>query len=263
MVARESCQVSQPRWGAKGREVKAQAILQTLRHFSSMDFAKTIWLDIGCGNGEIAATIAPHVKNIIAVDREPWSCWKIFVDHHDNLNFIDGHVEKLPLKSESVDFVICNQVYEHVNSQVLLFGEMCRVVKPGGYGYFAGPNLLFPIEPHIFWPFVHWLPRNVSLKIMSFLGFKGVFDAYSSTYWKLKKQLNDFDVENAIPYIIKNPEYYSRFGFLWKIISKIPCCLLSFFSFLSPGLIFVLKKDTCQKDVNENSLKNYFLIEED
>jgi len=38
--------------------------------------------------------------------------------------------------------------------------EIARVTAPGGCGFHVYPGKLRPIEPHLFMPFVHWLPKN-------------------------------------------------------------------------------------------------------
>lgn len=227
---------------AKGREIKAQAILRTVAHFVTPSLRETTWLDIGCGNGGIAATLAPHVKSITGVDPEPWVEWADFQKHHLNLHFLTESVEELSCPTASVDIVVCNQVYEHVPNPQLLIAQIARVLKPGGHCYFAGPNLLFPIEPHVLWPCVHWLPRPTAVKLLHFCGSKGILDAYSTDYWTLKKWLRAFDITNAVPYILKNPSIYGRESWGWRLLAWIPAPLLSALTPLSPTFVFILQK---------------------
>ena len=196
-----SKQSNEPRWGAKNRDIKAQAILQTVSHFITVPLAQTTWLDIGCGSGGIAATIASQVKSIVGIDPDSWPRWAQFQRIHSNLQLLNESVDNLSYPDNSVDVIVCNQVYEHVSNQLYLIAEIYRILKPGGYCYFAGPNLLFPIEPHVFWPFVHWLPRQFAIKFMQVFGSKGILDARSTDYWTLKKRLQHFEIHNAIPYI--------------------------------------------------------------
>ena len=72
----------------------------------------------------------------------------------------------------------------------------------GGIAYFAGPNLLFPIEPHVFWPFVHWLPRGLAVRLMRALGSRKVLDANSASWWRLHAWFDGFEVSNALPYFM-------------------------------------------------------------
>jgi len=232
---------------ARGREAKAQAILKTIEHFVSFPLSQTLWLDIGCGNGGIAAQIAPQVKFITGIDPAPWPDWTDFQSTHSNLQLLSETIETLSGAENSMDIILRNQVYEHVPNPQYLIEEIYRMLKPGGYCYFAGPNLLFPIEPHVFWPLVHWLPRPVAVKLMQICGSKQVLDAESTTYWTLKQWLHRFEVTNAVPFIIKHPEIYGRDSWLkpfwlWQLLSYVPTSLLQAGTWLSPGLVFILKK---------------------
>lgn len=232
---------------ATGREAKARAILTTIEHFISDPLLQTTWLDIGCGNGGIAAQIAPQVKSVLGIDPQPWADWSEFHNAHHNLQFLPQPIESLSCADNSIDIILCNQVYEHVLNPQDLIAEIYRILKPGGYCYFAGPNLLFPIEPHVFWPFVHWLPRTVAVKLMRACGSKGVLDAYSTTYWTLTNWLQRFEITNAVPFILKHPELYGRSSWLkpfwlWRLLSYVPTFLLQALTWLSPGFVFILRK---------------------
>lgn len=52
-----------------------------------------------------------------------------------------GDIQKLPLKSESVDGIICNSVLEHVFEPQIAVREIYRILKPGGCGFFHVPFL--------------------------------------------------------------------------------------------------------------------------
>jgi len=231
-----------PKWGGENRDKKARAILQTITHFTGILPAKTKWLDLGCGSGGIAAGVAPYVEYVLGVDPEAWSRWSNYQELYDNLQFQNKSIESLALDDNSFDVIICNQVYEHISDPQYLIGEIFRILRPGGYCYFAGPNLLFPIEPHVFWPFVHWLPRNFALRVLRVCRSSSVLDAYSTNYWTLKKWLESFQVNDAVRYILKNPANYCRSGLFWQSLSYIPGRLLDMMAWLSPGFVFILRK---------------------
>ncbi|MDY0044901.1 MAG: class I SAM-dependent methyltransferase [Syntrophales bacterium] len=233
-----------PRWDAKNRDNKGHAILQTVSHFIQRPLKETEWLDIGCGNGIIAATIAPSVKFITGADPGAWPIWDTLQKKQANIRFLHEPIEKLTCHENKIDIVICNQVYEHVADPQYLIQEIKRVLKPGGYCYFAGPNLFFPIEPHVFWPFIHWLPRNFAVKLMRKFGSKGILDAWSTDYWTLIRWLDAFEIINAVPYILKNPKKYNRTGLFWKALSLMPNWLLNKLTWVSPTFVFILKKPT-------------------
>lgn len=233
---------SSPRWGALNREKKAVKIMRVISEMSSINFNETNWLDIGCGSGGIAAHISPYIKSMTGIDPEPWERWDEYRKSQKNLTFLNESIDSLSCKDNSFDVIICNQVYEHVPDPVLLINEIHRMLKPGGVCYFAGPNLLFPIEPHVFWPFIHWLPRDIAVKLMKRLGSKKVLDAYSTDYWHLKKWLRSFTVKNAIPFIIKDTLRHKNNLVLPRWVDLISELLIEKMTFISPGFIFLIEK---------------------
>lgn len=231
-----------PPWGTQGRDLKASRILKVMKHFTSTPVEMTTWVDLGCGSGGIAAALAPHVKHITGIDPESWPYWQEYSKRQLNLSFVRQPVEQLAIPHESVDVVVCNQVYEHVPDPQFLIQQIYRVLKPGGYCYFAGPNLIFPIEPHVFWPFVHWLPRRFAVNVMRMLGARKVVDANSVSYWTLRKWLAAFEVRNALPDIIAAPGKFGFHGRLYRALSWIPRRFIENLTWLSPGFVFVLRK---------------------
>lgn len=236
-----------PRWGGEGRERKADAIWRTLQYFAGPTISLGHWLDIGCGSGGIAACLAPRVSRITGIDPEPWERWADWTRACANLSFFQGSYadEALHVASASMDVVICNQVYEHVANPLALVAFIQRVLKPGGVCYFAGPNLLFPIEPHVFWPFVHWLPRDLARCVMRVMGSRRAdeLDAYSTHFWRLKSWFQSgFVITNAVPFITRVVLPAQNRGLPWRALACLPAWLLDLGTPLSPGLVFVLKK---------------------
>lgn len=234
-----------PRWGQEGRDRKAEAILATLEFHCQRDLKRGIWLDIGCGSGGVAATLAAHVEKVVGVDPEAWARWETFREQHANLDFHTGSYRDLEnlLTLGSVDVVVCNQVYEHVDDPLALLRAIHQVMKPDGVCYFAGPNLLWPIEPHVFWPFVHWLPRAFAQRGMRFFGSHHAeeLDAWSWSYWRLTRAFRDmgFAFKVAIGERI-HVQAASGSSALLRAIAHIPRPGLSAVAPMAPGFIFVL-----------------------
>lgn len=57
-------------------------------------------------------------------------------------------------------FIFTHYVLEHVADIDAVTAEIGRLTAPGGCGFHVYPGKLRPIEPHLFMPFVHWLPKN-------------------------------------------------------------------------------------------------------
>lgn len=236
-----------PKWGNQNRELKAKQIYYTINLYLGTNSLNSMWLDVGCGSGKIAAEIASHVKEIHGVDPQPWEQWNTLRSEKKNLHFHHGTLSDLSSTLSKMDVIICNQVYEHTQNPKVLIEQIEKLLKPEGIVYFAGPNLLFPIEPHIYWPFVHWLPRRMAIRIMSALGSRNThnLDAYSTHYWKLHAWLKPhFQVSNALPILITQviPILYAD---RWqaKLLKFLPNIFVSAFTPFSPGFVFILEKN--------------------
>lgn len=256
VLGMSECMTPTPRWGSEGRDRKAAAIWLTMVRHCGEDIASGTWLDVGCGSGGIAATLASRVNRIIGVDPEPWEEWHIATATHENLSFhasVFDEVE-LPVACGSIDVVVCNQVYEHVNNPIALLRNIHSVLKPGGFCYFAGPNLLWPIEPHVYWPFVHWLPRPSAQRFMRMLGSKQAddLDAFSVSYWRLRAwfKVTDFRYEDAVPARLAAGLTLGGHNHLAKLTDKLPNGLLLAIAPFYPGFVFLLRRP-------DNSIKTF------
>lgn len=91
-----------------------------------------------------------------------------------------GDARQLPHKDNSFDLVFSNSVIEHVGNaeDQLKFARECERV--GKEIYIQTPNRWFPIEPHIFAFFIHWLPKPIHKKL-SFLSILSILNAFNVT----------------------------------------------------------------------------------
>lgn len=233
---------SDPHWGSDNRERKAKNILQCLTLLTDLNLKALICVDIGCGSGGICANMAPSFKQMYGVDPEPWERWQEHTSEFPTLSFLGESIENLSLLDDSVDVVICNQVYEHVPSPAVLIAQIFRILRPGGICYFAGPNLLYPIEPHVHWPFIHWIPRRLALAILRSLAPDKVLDANSTTYWQLRRWLGRFTIVDAVPQLVKYRAESTDGRNIWRIFHFVPLWFLKALGFLSPGFVFLITK---------------------
>lgn len=237
-----------PRWGNHARDYKARAIWRTLeRHCGSAIFDGA-WLDVGCGSGGIASTLSAKVRYVTGVDPEPWEAWNEARALHSNLSFVTGTFdgEIPPVPDVSFDIAVCNQVYEHVGDPVALLRNIHRALVPGGVCYFAGPNLLWPIEPHVFWPFVHWLPRSMAHRVMRWLGSRRAheLDAYSVAYCRLVSwfQAAGFAYENAVVTRLFAGLDEAPGARIAAAMQRVPQWMVGALAPLAPGFVFILRR---------------------
>ncbi len=95
-----------------------------------------------------------HVRPHITIVNMPRA--REAFDEHFTCVFADGRA--LPFADHSFDIVFSNSVIEHVGdgeSQRQFAEEITRV----GRAYWVQtPNRMFPVEPHLLTPFLHFLP---------------------------------------------------------------------------------------------------------
>jgi SAM-dependent methyltransferase len=204
------------------------------------------WVDIGCGNGGISAALADRAGKIVGIDPESWPEWAQMAADRPNLEFREARFDMANevLPARTFDVAVCNQVYEHVRDPKQLLQNIYRVLRPGGVCYFAGPNLLWPVEPHVFWPFVHWLPRRLAQRMMRACGSRrsAELDAYSATYWTLRRWFRDsgFDTRPALRARIAAELELRNFPALAAAMRHAPRWLIGLLTPISPGFVFVL-----------------------
>lgn len=100
-------------------------------------------LDVGCEAGYISLRLMERGAKVVAFD-VCLPALKKFKKKLEKINrdinpFI-GMVQKLPLKDECVDYVVCSEVIEHAPYLDLSISEMSRVLKKGGKLIITFPN---------------------------------------------------------------------------------------------------------------------------
>lgn len=83
-----------------------------------------------------------------------------------NMTAVVGDGTRLPFNDQEFDIVFSNSVIEHVGTlenQRALAQEVHRV---GRSHWVQTPAYEFPVEPHYFTPFVHWLPKRVQRPLL-------------------------------------------------------------------------------------------------
>ncbi|MBL7068833.1 MAG: methyltransferase domain-containing protein [Candidatus Omnitrophica bacterium] len=82
------------------------------------------------------------------------------------IKWVTSDARHLPLDDSSFDIAFCNSLIEHLGdweSQLKAANEIKRVAP----NYFVEtPDKRFPIDPHLFTPFVHWFPKSVQRLII-------------------------------------------------------------------------------------------------
>lgn len=98
------------------------------------------FLEIGLGTGESFGMVKGKFDYAYGMDISEGMVRKTHVKLHKNLNLFVGDGCNLALKSNSFDFIVCQDVLEHVPSQEKLIREICRILKPEGIAIITTPN---------------------------------------------------------------------------------------------------------------------------
>jgi ubiquinone/menaquinone biosynthesis C-methylase UbiE len=97
--------------------------------------------EICCGRGEAVHLLRGYSASIIGVDISLAMLERARAEHgdRDDLLLLQGDATRLPLKDASVDAVVMLGGVHHIVDRRALFGEIARVLKPGGHFYFREP----------------------------------------------------------------------------------------------------------------------------
>ncbi len=228
----------------ENRRGKAEKITHVLGNHCSLPLDEFTCLDLGCSNGLITLEIAPLFRQVVGLDYDGPAVRMTPVEKRAEVLFIHGDAMRLPFPDQSFQAIICSQVYEHVPSDLRLFAEIERILKPGGVVFFSGPNKLFPIEPHYYLPFLHWLPEKWADAYLRLLRKGSHFYERSRTQWNLRKIFARYQIRDvSIPVMrLYESRAKSRFTRLvYRLILKSPLFWKSILQFL-PNFNWLLYK---------------------
>jgi SAM-dependent methyltransferase len=116
-------------------------------------------LDLGCGTGFLAAELDRQGHEVISTDlrmsdllegRPP--------------NAFRGDATELGMRSASIDGVICSNILEHTPTPDLVFGEIERVLRPGGWAWVSWTPWWSPFGGHAIAP-LHFLGPERGLHV--------------------------------------------------------------------------------------------------
>lgn len=123
-------------------------------------------LDWGCGRGRLVAALLEQGYDAYGIDIDPLPIqngYSYFVETgHDPETRLKlwSLGEQSPFADQSIDIIISDHVIEHVNDLDQMAQEIRRLLRPRGISLHIWPAHRSVIEPHLFMPFVHWLPKN-------------------------------------------------------------------------------------------------------
>jgi len=101
-------------------------------------------MDIGCGNRPYQ-NLFPQVDSYVGIDRQ-----------NPEADVI-AQASRLPIRSDSIDVVLCNQVIEHDPRPDQILAEIFRILKTGGLLILSAPQMgRLHGEPEDYYRFTKW-----------------------------------------------------------------------------------------------------------
>lgn len=117
-------------------------------------------VDLGSGIGGYSLEFRDRGASVAAIDLIQPDALK----GEDSVQLIAGSAEAVPIRSETVDFVFCASLIEHVAHPEVLLEEIVRILKPGGLGYVSFPPYYSPVGGHEYAPF-HYLGERAAMRL--------------------------------------------------------------------------------------------------
>ncbi|MCJ8321896.1 MAG: malonyl-ACP O-methyltransferase BioC [Colwellia sp.] len=94
-------------------------------------------LDLGCGTGFFTDLLSGSYQQVIGLDISTKMLNYAKEKRSTDITWLEGDAHKLPLKSESIDFVYSNLVIQWCDPLDVAIKEILRVLKPGGLFIFT------------------------------------------------------------------------------------------------------------------------------
>jgi ubiquinone/menaquinone biosynthesis C-methylase UbiE len=90
--------------------------------------------DVGCGPGRVAAFMAYHGLDVVGVDVSQ-AMLTVARNAHPHIRFEEGQLDALPMESGVLAGAVCwySIIYTPAERLAEAFGELTRVLMPGGY----------------------------------------------------------------------------------------------------------------------------------
>src|SRR5215216_1054391 len=90
--------------------------------------------DLGCGTGQLTETVAPYVREVIAVDssRDMLDAAGHRLGGARNVDLRQGELESLPIKDGELDAAMLSLVLHYSPSPARALSEVGRALRPGG-----------------------------------------------------------------------------------------------------------------------------------
>lgn len=104
-------------------------------------------IDVGTGAGALAFALAPLVREVVGVDRNPELLEQARrrAEAYPNVSFVEGLATELEFADFSFDLACTLRLLHHVEHPEIVLSELVRVTRPGGHLLVI--DQLAPVDP--------------------------------------------------------------------------------------------------------------------
>lgn len=230
---------------AQGRKRKAVTMVEVLNDYFDVPLSQLHALDMSASTGIIGNYLASYFASVLGMDIDSDAIASANQTHSKgNLRFREGDALNTELPAESVDVVICSQLYEHVPDATKMIDEVFRVLRPGGICYFAAGNRMMWNEPHYRLPLLSVIPRPLAHFYIRLSGKAKRYHELHFSYWGLKRLVRRFELIDYTAKIIRTPGAFKAEYMLPPNSRKLSIAraVAKYAYWLVPGYIWLLRK---------------------
>ena len=198
-------------FNADKRVLKAETIIRVCQDFlQCQDLSNLHLLDVGSSNGIIDNHLAKQFGQVSGIDiDEPAMAHAQATFVRDNLEFKYGDAMDMSVADNSIDVIVCTQIYEHVPDAKTLFREIHRTLKPGGFCYFSGNNRLMLMEPHYRLPLLSVIPRALAHRYVRLARKADYYHEKHYSWWTLRQLCSQFNIVDYSAKVVAEPEKFA------------------------------------------------------
>lgn len=156
-------------------------------------------LDIGANPFHLTFCLKQLGFEVTGVDINPY-LFKSFLDKHNLvIKKTNIETEELPFKTNTFDFIIFNEVFEHLRiNPIFTLKEINRVLKPGGILLLTTPNLYAIHKIFMFNLGKSFNNAYDEFNKLNIYGYMGHIREYSTSEIRKFLQNTNFKIENVV-----------------------------------------------------------------
>lgn len=141
----------------------AKQIALTTGPFLDRPFAQCRVVDVGCGYGYTALSLAGMCREVVGIEPNAAladEAKRLAAEEAPNFEFRTQSITDFGRDGdrESFDVAVLDNVLEHLPDQPAALERLSDCLRPGGVAYILVPNRFWPIEAHYALPFLSWMP---------------------------------------------------------------------------------------------------------